>query len=78
MTQNIIYSNVERLNEMGKSFNKKGFFDDMEYEDNYSYKGSKKKSYKENDKKLQIQQARKNAQEERDRAIKEFTSSQEN
>lgn len=78
MTQNIIYSNVERLNEMGKSFNKKGFFDDMEYEDNYSYKGSKKKSYKENDKKLQIQQARKNAQAERDRAIKEFTSSQEN
>jgi hypothetical protein len=78
VTQNIIYSNVERLNEMGKSFNKKGFFDDMEYEDNYSYKGSKKKSYKENDKKLQIQQARKNAQAERDRAIKEFTSSQEN
>lgn len=63
---------------MGKSFNKKGFFDDMEYEDNYSYKGSKKKAYKENDKKLQIQQARKNAQAERDRAIKEFTSSQEN
>ena len=78
MTQNIIYSNVERLNEMGKSFNKKGFFDDMEYEDNYSYKGSKKKSYKENDKKLQIQQARKNAQAERDRAINESTSSQEN
>ena len=78
MTQNIIYSNVERLNEIGKSFNTKGFFDDMEYEDNYSYKGSKKKAYKENDKKLQIQQARKNAQAERDRAIKEFTSSQEN
>lgn len=63
---------------MGKSFNSKGFFDDMDYEENYSYRGSKKKSNRKNDKKLEIQQARKNAQAERDRAIKEFTSSIEN
>lgn len=65
---------------MGKSFSSKGFFDDMDYEENYSYRGSKKKSKsnRKNDKKLEIQQARKNAQAERDRAIKEFTSSIEN
>lgn len=63
---------------MGKSFNSKGFFDDMEFEDGYSYKGSKKKSKNKNDKKLEIQRARKNAQAERDRAIKEFSGSLEN
>ena len=63
---------------MGKSFNSKGFFDDMDYEENYSYRGSKKKSKNKNDKKLEIQQARKNAQAERDRAIKQFTSGLEN
>lgn len=57
---------------MGKSFRDKNFydtFDDMEDEDIlYS------KSYrnKKNDKKMEIQRARKKAQAERDKAIAEF------
>lgn len=57
---------------MGKSFRDKNFydtFDDMEEEDIlYS------KSYrnKKNDKKMEIQRARKKAQAERDKAIAEF------
>lgn len=66
---------------MGKSFNRRDFYDegfDMEYEDGYSYKGHKKKSNRKNDKKLEIQQARKKAQAERDRAIRQYTGNPEN
>lgn len=59
---------------MGKSFSKRDFYDDMdfEYEDGYSHKGGKKKTHKKDDKRFEIQQARKKAQAERDKANKQF------
>lgn len=60
---------------MGKSFKKNvDFYDDYEEMDTrrghgHSYKKSKPRV---DDKKLEIQRARKNAQAERDRASKEF------
>jgi len=63
---------------MGKSFKNNGFYDDYDYEyEDRGYRGSNKKSNRKNDKKMEIQQARKKAQAERDRAIKEFTGSLE-
>lgn len=56
---------------MGKSFKYEGFYDefDFEQEDNRSYRNFSKKK---NDKKREIQQARKKAQAERDKAIAEY------
>lgn len=62
---------------MGKSFRNKDFYDtfeDMEYED-ISY--SKSHRNKKNDKKMEIQRARKKAQAERDKAIAEFVEGAE-
>ena len=58
---------------MGKSFKYEGFYDedfDFEVEDNRSYRNFNKKK---NDKKREIQQARKKAQAERDKAIDELS-----
>lgn len=58
---------------MGKSFKYEGFYDedfDFEVEDNRSYRNFNKKK---NDKKREIQQARKKAQAERDKAIAELS-----
>lgn len=58
---------------MGKSFKYEGFYDedfDFEMEDNRSYRNFSKKK---NDKKREIQQARKKAQAERDKAIAELS-----
>lgn len=63
---------------MGKSFKNNDFYDDYDYDyEDKGYRGSNKKSDRKNDKKMQIQQARKKAQAERDRAIKAFTDSSE-
>ena len=61
---------------MGKSFRNRDFFEDMdnmEYE-NHS-RNYKKSKNRKNDKKMAIQQARKKAQAERDRAIAEYAES---
>ena len=58
---------------MGKSFKYEGFYDedfDFEVEDNRSYRNFNKKK---NDKKREIQQARKKALAERDKAIAELS-----
>ena len=58
---------------MGKSFKYEVFYDDeldFEMEDNRSYRNFSKKK---NDKKREIQQARKKAQAERDKAIAELS-----
>ena len=60
---------------MGKSFNNKGFFDDYDYEVDSPVLS--KKPNKKNDKKYEIQQARKKAQAERDKAISELLDSED-
>lgn len=64
---------------MGKSFNNKGFFEDFDYgyEDNLTYRGNTNKPNKKNDKKIEIQKARKKAQAERDKAILELNSEED-
>lgn len=64
---------------MGKSFNNKGFYEDFDYgyDDNSSYRGGKIKPNKNNDKKIEIQKARKKAQAERDKAILELNSEED-
>lgn len=58
---------------MGKSFKKNfDFYDDYEEMDTKKGHGYKKSKPRVDDKKLEIQRARKNAQAERDRASKEF------
>ena len=61
---------------MGKSFNNKGFYEDFDYgyDDNSSYRGDNHKPNKKNDKKMEIQKARKKAQAERDKALAELNS----
>lgn len=58
---------------MGKSFKKNvDFYDDFEEMDYKKGHGYKKSKHRVDDKQLEIQRARKNAQAERDRASKEF------
>lgn len=62
---------------MGKSFRQKGFFDDYDYEYEDQFDGGrqayKKPKKHQNDKKLEIQKARKKAQAERDKAVAEYS-----
>ena len=57
---------------MGKSFKYESLYDDFDFEqeDNQSYRNFNKKK---NDKKREIQQARRKAQAERDKAIAELS-----
>lgn len=62
---------------MSKSFKKKDFYEDLEYDDfgGYGCHPYKKSKGPKNDKKMEIQRARKKAQAERDAMAAEYAES---